>query len=140
MVTIEGRVPGAKRPLFDPILIPPEDLFRDGERFLVRHLIEKLVRESVRHFHLRERDRLLQALTQESIARGLREGRVGPNPREEAQAVDVDQAIGAALMAFEDGLFLLFVDDEEQKRLEEEISLSPESKVTVIKLTALAGA
>ena len=59
--------------------------------------------------------------------------------REERQTVDADLAIGQALQAFEDGLFLLFVDEEEKKTLEDLVILTPETRIRVIRLTALAG-
>lgn len=138
MITIEGKSLGVSGSLFDPMFWEPADILREGERFLVRHLIEKLVHESVRDFHLREKDRLLAALTPEKLQEGLAKGRVG-SPREEAQSVDPEEAVGSALQAFEDGLFLLFVDDVEKKSLEDEVRLNLDSKVTVIRLTALAG-
>jgi hypothetical protein len=110
-----------------------------GDPFRVRHLITKLVVETLRDFHLREGARSFAVLTTEKIAEGLTKGRFG-SAREEAQKVDVDQAIGQALQAFEDGLFLLFVDEIEKRDLEELVVLKIDSQVTIIRLVALAGA
>ncbi len=138
MVIVEGRSPGSKIPLFEPFSFDPDPDGEGNEPYRVRHLITKLVRETVRDFHLRERDRAHRALTEVQIAKGAASGKIG-SAREEPQTVDLDQAVGQALVAFEDGLFLLFVDDEEKRSLEEIVHLRPETRVTVIRLVALAG-
>ena len=120
-----------------PIGFEPSDDIGGSNSFRVRDLIEKLVRESVRDFHLRERDRTISFLTPEKIEKGVAVGKFG-SPREEAQTVDIDNAIGQALQAFEDQLYLLFVDKAEKKALEEVVFLAPETNITVIRLVALS--
>jgi len=138
MIWVEGKSPGSKTPSFAPFGFEPELDAPDGDVYRVRHLIAKLVFESVRDFHLREREGAFSVLTQEKIAEGLRKGRIG-RPREEAQTADLGQATGQALQAFEDGLYLLFVDSEQKHSLEEPVYLQPDTKIVVIRLTALAG-
>jgi hypothetical protein len=138
MIWVEGKSPGSKAPTFAPFGFEPEDDSSDGRPYLVRHLIAKLVRESVRDFHLREGQDPLRVLTSEAIAESLKKGKFG-QAREERQTVDLDQATGQALQAFEDGLYLLFVDDEEKRSLDEPVYLQPNTKITLIRLTALSG-
>lgn len=118
---------------FDPVWEGDE-----SDPFRVRHLIEKLVAESVRDFRLRESDRPFAILTPAKIEEGLAKGKIGDG-REERQDVDLDQAVSHALQAFEDRLYLLFVDKSEKKSLEEVVHLLPDTTVTIIRLTALAG-
>lgn len=139
MPTLELRHSPTSKPVVAPIPFGPDgNEHEGGDPFRVRHLIIKLVTESVRDFELRERDRALAFLTQATIEAGLAKGRIG-SPREEAQTVDLNLAIGQALQAFEDRLFLLFVDRMEKRKLDDIVVLRPESVVTVLRLTALAG-
>lgn len=138
MITVEGRKPGSKKPLFDPFSFDPFDDGQQGERFLVRDLLSKLTREAVRGFMQRQKDQALAVMTRESLVKDLAAGRSG-RPSEEVQTVEIEEAVASSLQAFEDGLFLLFVDDEEKRRLDDEVALNPSTKVTLIRMTALAG-
>lgn len=138
MIWVEGKSPGSKTPSFAPFGFEPDFDSSGGDVCRVRHLIAKLVFESVRDFHLREKEGAFGVLTQEKIAEGLAKGRLG-RPREEAQTADLDQATGQALQAFEDGIYLLFVDGEQKRSLEEPVYLQPDTKITLIRLTALSG-
>ncbi|MFY8201792.1 MAG: hypothetical protein ACOVLE_14035, partial [Pirellula staleyi] len=55
------------------------------------------------------------------------------------QSVDEDQSIATALQAFEDGMYLVVIDEVEKKNLDEQIFLSHDSRVTFIRLTLLSG-
>lgn len=50
------------------------------------------------------------------------------------------QAIGTALRAFEDGLYLVILDGKEQRDLDEQVFPGPDSHVTFLRLVMLAGA
>lgn len=138
MARIEFKTASNPLEVLEPQIFEPEFDDDSIEPFRVRDLITKLVAESVRDFHVREKDRAIQFLTPERIDQGLEQGRFG-SPREEAQRVETDVAIGQALQAFEDKLYLLFIDDTEKRSLEELVVLQPETVVTIIRLTALAG-
>ncbi|HLV79635.1 MAG TPA: hypothetical protein VKT32_05110 [Chthonomonadaceae bacterium] len=140
-ITIEGKVFGQKRPLFRDWAIPLEpDAGTGGERLTLRAFIARVVLEEVQAFKERqEHRRLVQALTQADIARGLMLGKVDMGGRDLLQEVDPQAAVDAALLAFEDGLYFVFVDEEQQTDLDREIFLRPDSKVTFLRLVALAG-
>jgi len=53
--------------------------------------------------------------------------------------VDEEAAVAAALQAFQDGLYLVILDGEEQKELERPVRLRAESRLTFLRLTLLAG-
>ena len=55
------------------------------------------------------------------------------------QAVDEDQAVGTALQAFEDGMYLVVIDDVEQTHLDQQVYLTEDSRITFIRLTLLSG-
>ena len=48
-------------------------------------------------------------------------------------------ASAVALEAFEDGIYLVIVDGEEQRELDRQIFLQPDSKVAFVRLVMLAG-
>ncbi len=58
---------------------------------------------------------------------------------EEEPDADPSAAVAAALLAFEDGLYYVFVDNEHRTSLDDEIRLRTESRVTFLRLVALAG-
>jgi hypothetical protein len=53
--------------------------------------------------------------------------------------VDDDVAVAVALQAFEDGLYFVFLDGQQQEDLDAEVRLRPDSTLTFIRLVALAG-
>lgn len=139
MITISGKTLGKKKPLFADWSIPfPPDL-GDGSLTL-RDLITRIVREEVKAFHERQQQRqLLLALTASDIDKGVVKGKIESGGREAKQEVDVEEAVGTALQAFEDGLYLVILDGEEQRQLEGQVFLKPDSQVAFVRLAMLAG-
>jgi hypothetical protein len=48
-------------------------------------------------------------------------------------------AVATALQAFEDGIFLVVIDEQEQRTLDQEVFVQPDSRLTFIRLSMLAG-
>jgi hypothetical protein len=141
ILTIEGKVFGQKRPLFHDFTIPlPPEWESGSERLTLRGLISRIVCEEVRAFGERqEQRRLTRALSRADIERGLMKGKVDMGGRDSAQSVDLEAAVGEALLAFEDGLYYIFVDQQQQTDLEGEVTVRPDSRVMFLRLVALAG-
>lgn len=142
---IEGRLFGRNRELFPDwsLPVPPEWASPDAPVTL-RDLITRIVREQVQAFEERRAERrFLHALTAFEIAESAARGKVDMGGREEepdADAdADVEQAVATALLAFEDGLFYVFIDDEHLLHLDDAVRLRTESRVTFLRLVALAG-
>src|SRR5262249_43153223 len=116
-ITVEGRMVGQRRPL-----VPPWEIaLRAGEGQLpLRDLIARVVREEVAAFQERqERRRSIQALTAAEIEQAAATGKVDMGGREEEGApVDPEQAVATALQAFADGLYYVFVDEQQQASLD----------------------
>jgi hypothetical protein len=137
-ITVDGRMVGQRRPLVPPWEIP----LRAGEEQLpLRDLIARVVREEVAAFQERqERRRSIQALTAAEIERAAATGKIDMGGREEEGApVDPEQAVATALQAFADGLYYVFVDEQQQESLDRPVTLRPGSRVTFLRLVALAG-
>jgi hypothetical protein len=141
MLTISGKALGKKKPLFADWSIPfPPDLNDGGDHLTLREVITRVVRAEVEAFRQRQQDRtLLRALTANDIDKGVIRGKVDMGGRNLKQDVDADDAVGAALQAFEDGLYLVILDGAEQRDLNREVYLQPDSRITFVRLVMLAG-
>jgi hypothetical protein len=141
---ITGKALGRRKPLFADwsIPLPPEwnDGDGDGGRTL-RDLIDRIVRGEVKAFRQRQYDRqFLRALTAKEIEAAAEKGKIQMGESEVGpQEVDEDHAVGAALQAFEDGMYLVVIDDVEQTQLDQPIYLTADSRITFIRLTLLSG-
>ncbi len=134
-LTIEGKIPGGRKPLF-----PDWTLDLPSDRSTLRTLLAEIVTQEVEAFRTRQTDRqTLHLLTQQQIELGVMRGKVDAGGKAETQDVDTETAIHTAVQAFEDGLFYLFLDDEQLTELDEELTFTETSKLTLIRLTALAG-
>jgi hypothetical protein len=140
MITISGKTLGKKKPLFTDWSIPfPPDL-GDGGSLTLRELIGRIVREEVNAFHERQREqKLLHVLTDSAIEKGVVKGKITSGGQDSRQTVDVDGAIATALEAFEDGLYLVILDGQEQRQLDAQVFLNPDSQVAFVRLAMLAG-
>lgn len=141
---ITGKALGRRKPLFEDwsIPLPPEWRGDGGDGGLtLRDLIERIVRDEVRAFRQREHDRqFLRALTAKEIEAAAEKGKVqmgesDVGPRD----VDEDQAVETAWQAFEDGIYLVVIDEVEQTQLDQRIFLTADSRITFIRLTLLSG-
>ena len=139
---VSGKSLASRKPLFEDwsIPIPPDDDDGDGGLTL-GELIERIVREEVRKFRQRQHDRqFLRALSAEQIAEGVERGKVEMGESDVGvQEVDEDHAVANALQSFEDGIYLVAIDDEQQTELEAQIYLHEDSRITFIRLTLLSG-
>jgi hypothetical protein len=140
MLTISGKAMGRKKPLFADFSIPfPPDL-GDGGSTTLRDLIERVVRHEVAAFAQRQEERkVFRALTARQIEEGAARGKVEMGGRDLQQEVDPDNAVATALEAFEDGLYLVVVDGVEQRNLDSQVFVNPDSRVTFVRLVMLAG-
>lgn len=144
MIVVSGKTLGRKKPLFEgfSVPLPPETQEHGGEGGLtLRELIERIVRHEVGAFHDRQEGRkFVQALSVRQIEESAARGKVDMGGRRLDQHVDEDDAVAVALQGFEDGLYLVVLDDQEQRDLDAQIYLRPDSRVTFVRLVFLAGA
>jgi hypothetical protein len=141
MLTITGKVVGRKKPLFADWSVPfPPDLRERGEGLTLRDLITRIVHTEVDAFRQRQEDHhLVRALTGGDIEKGVIKGKVDMGGRDLKQEVNADAAVAAALQAFEDGLYLVVVDEQEQRELDRQVYVKPDSRITFVRLAMLAG-
>ncbi len=143
MVLVEARALGKKRPLIEgwSVDLPPIEPEGGGGGLTLRQLIAGVVRAEVAAFKKRQRERrLLRVLSQREIEAGRRRGKIEMGGRDLEQEVDPEAAVGVALAAFEDGLYLVFVDGQEKRELDEQVYVNRDSRLLFLRLTFLAGA
>lgn len=140
-LTIRGKALGSRKPLFADWSIPFPPEWRDEGGLTLRDLIARVVRSEVQAFRQRQEDRqMFRALTARQIAAGAEKGKITSGGSEApAQPVDEEEAVATACQAFEDGLFLVVIDGEEEREIDREIHLRPDSQIAFVRLTLLAG-
>lgn len=139
MITVTGKALGRKKPIFDDISVPPPDAVT-GRPVTLRELLGHIVRNEVAAFKERQAERrMLKVLTAREVQAGLAAGKVSAGGSELDQHVDPDQAIATVIESFQDGLFLVLLDESELKDLDAAVPLTDSSRLTFIRLTMLAG-
>jgi len=118
----------------------PISLQLEDDTLTVRGLLASVVRGQVSSFQDRQASRsLVQILTDRQIVEGLEGGRIVSGGQDLDQQVDVDEAIRAAHLAFEDGLFYLFLGDTQMTRLDESVELGESTEALFLRLVPLVG-
>ena len=132
-----------KRQLLDRWSVPIEPGPADagGGPLTLRDLITRIVHREVEAFEYRQNARqFVRVLSEREIAFRATGGRVDPGGRPRGNSVIVEDAVTAVLTAFEDGLFLVLLDDVEQKDLDAPVHVTDDSRLAFLRLTFLAGA
>lgn len=133
---------GRRKPIVPDWQFPwPPDEHGESEPTTLRQIITRVVLKEVEAFKDRQEERrLVRVLTERQIEEGLSKGRVDSGGRDLHQDVSPDEAVATALQAFEDGIYLVILDGEEQRDLDHEVHLQPDSHLVFLRLVMLAGA
>ena len=104
-----------------------------------KDLIKELVKINVEKFNKKidERD-ILSIMTNENIAKAARIGKIGDEVHGDKKA-NLEKALDTAYLAFEDGLYCIFINDEQTEKLDDSLNLKDGDILTLIRLTMLAG-
>lgn len=136
-LVISGKVLGKTQPVFTDWEL---ELADDRPTMTLRSLLSEIVRAEVAAFQARQSQRrLIQILSPAQIRLGLKQGKIESGGSELNQDVNVETAVETALQAFEDGLYFVFLDDQQQENLDDAISLQPNSQLLFLRLVALVG-
>ena len=141
MPVISWKALGRRKPLFADWSwpVPPTDPGEGG--LTLRSLIAQIVRDQVAAFKKRQVDhQMLRALTARQIDEAVERGKVTMGHTDvPVQEVDEDSAVATAWQAFDDGLYLVVIDEVEQRQLDAQVFVNPDSRITFLRLTLLAG-
>lgn len=104
-----------------------------------KDLITELVKINVKKFNKKidEKD-ILSIMTNENIAKAARIGKIGDEVHGDKKA-NLEKALDTAYLAFEDGLYCIFINDEQTEKLDDSLNLKDGDILTLIRLTMLAG-
>lgn len=106
----------------------------------LRGLLTELVRVELDGYNRRRADdRVLRVLTPADIVGGMSEGRIASGGRTVPRAPAPAEAIERALTAFTDGLYFVFLDGVQIDDLDAPVAPTPESRLRLVRLVALAG-
>lgn len=141
-LTVEGKRFGrGAKALFPNFQMPLPEAWQGGATITVRDLLDAVVRSEVAAFQTRQEARtVLQTLSPAQIAEGVAKGKVDSGGREdERQPVDADESVKVALQAFEDGLYYVLINDDQKANLSDSFAVTADTRVTFLRLVALAG-
>lgn len=135
-LSIQTQQLGKRRCSIEPMQIElPDETLTD-----VRSLITAIVRRQVEGYNQRpgEND-LLKYLTQEEIDDRAESGKVDFGVNYNGEKASAEAAVKNALQAYEDGIFRLFVNDEEAGTADSPLALKEGDRLTFVRLTLLSG-
>jgi hypothetical protein len=135
---LEARQIGRKNALVPNWNLELPDL---PEPLTLKILLERIVRSEVEKYNQRQSDaEFVRALTQSDLETAAETGKISLGGREtEAQYADPNEAIETAMLAFKDGLYYVFLNDEQLESLDEKINPRDGMSLLFLRLVALAG-
>jgi signal transduction histidine kinase len=134
-LTISGKVLGKSQNLFTTwqMSLPSQTL-------TLQELLTQIVQSEIQAFQARQsQQRLTKVLGLVEIEAGVARGKITSGGSELDQAVDEQQAIENALQSFQDGFYLVFIDDQQQEDLADLVDLKANSELLFLRLTPLVG-
>ena len=121
------------------ILLKLQEVELKNKISTTKDLITELVKINVEKFNKKidEKD-ILSIMTNENIAKAARIGKIGDEVHGDKKA-NLKKALDTAYLAFEDGLYCIFINDEQTEKLDDSLNLKDGDILTLIRLTMLAG-
>jgi len=119
--------------------IKKESFYIPSDLENVNDLVKFIVSANVREYNSKEVDKpIFKFLSNDEIKDGESFGKIAFKDRKNENQQDEQAAIDNALQSFEDGIFKIFINDNEIQH-NEEINLNDGDVLTFIRLTMLAG-
>ena len=120
-------------------VIHQEEIELKNKISTTKDLIAELVKINVEKFNKKIDDKnILSIITNENIAKAARIGKIGDEVHGDKKA-NLEKALDTAYLAFEDGLYCIFINDEQSEKLDDSLNLKDGDILTLIRLTMLAG-
>lgn len=136
-LTISVKQAGKKHALIDKKIIEVDEL---GAMPTLAELINAVVAQQVQEYNSKPHEKnLLPFLSKEAIRDQADGGKVGFGSIYNDHKARISEAQEVAIQAFEDSLYVIFVNDEEYTKPDQIISLKQDTVITFIRLTFLAG-
>lgn len=120
--------------------ITKEEINLVSEPSNLRQLIEVIVIKNVKDFNDRlKKEKIIDYLTNEDIENKLTVGKVSFGEMHNQNKQSLNKALEAAYLAYEDGIYRVFVGDREAGLLDDALDIKDNDVLTFIRLTMLAG-
>lgn len=120
-------------------VIHQEEMELKNKISTTKDLITELVKINVEKFNKKIDDKnILSIITNENIVKAARIGKIGDEVHGDKKA-NLEKALDTAYLAFEDGLYCIFINDEQSEKLDDSLNLKDGDILTLIRLTMLAG-
>lgn len=136
LLTVRAEIVGRRGPAFLPLKFEREFAFQTA-----RDLLCAIVSEQLDAFCKRKEDsRLLHILSAAEMDDGKESGRIAPGGQEQDSRIPaLADAIEAAVQAFEDGFYYMFVNDVQVESLDQPVDRLQHIDVLFVRLTPLVG-
>ena len=105
----------------------------------LKSLIGQMVKSEVLKFNESREKPHISFLSDKIINEKAQEGKVDFGEINNKKKAIASEAIENAILAFKDGLFVVFIDDQEIKELNQDIKIDMSSEVVFMRLTFLTG-
>lgn len=142
-LTISGKIVGKSQNLFTTwqMTLPLGAVSSlDSQRLTLAELLTQIVQAEIRAFSDRQSQRrMTKVLGLVEIEAGVALGKIDSGGSDLDQVVDEQGAIENALQAFQDGFYLVFIDDQQQENLADLVDLQANSELLFLRLTPLVG-
>jgi len=106
----------------------------------LRDVIAAVVASEVAEFDRRREERtFISVLTEHALADGTERGAIRSGGADAGATVSIAAATSTALLAFEDGLYQVYIDDEPIESLDHVVQIGAGTRLMFLRLVALAG-
>lgn len=120
--------------------ITKQELILNSKPETLRELIAAVVEENVKDYNSKKGEyRIIDYLTDDQIRDKLTTGRVSFGDIYNQTMVDINEALETAHLAYEDGIFRVFIGESEAVGLDEILSINEDETLTFVRLTMLTG-
>jgi len=120
--------------------ITKEEIILELVPLTLRELIKQVVTKNVKEFNENlKKERLVDYLTQDNIETSARLGKVSFGNMYNDTKQNLNKALETAYLAYEDGIYKVFIGENEAGVLDESLKLKEDDILTFIKFTMLAG-
>lgn len=120
--------------------IKKEEIILDRIPETLEELIKDIVTKNVIEYNNKVQSKtIIEYLTDEEIKSSIKVGKVSFGEIYNEGEADVAKAIEVALLAYKDGIYRVFIGDEEVKELNESLNIKEGDILTFIRLTMLSG-
>ncbi|MFK8010256.1 MAG: hypothetical protein AB8H03_28135 [Saprospiraceae bacterium] len=106
----------------------------------LKDLIQACVKSEVKKYNDKKTTiNLISFLTPTAIQNQSKTGKISFGDTANINKADLEKSLETVLQGFTDGLFVVFIDDEEIKNLDQKINLEGEPPITFLRLSFLTG-